>query len=458
MKVSHSLVPVFDDPNLTSLGGLPAVMVLAERAGLHGLAGEHVKVPGHAGANPHLKIAALVAGMVAGADSITGLEVLRHGAAGKLFKGLRAATTLGTHLRAYKFGHVRQLDAVAARFLTGLAGCSPILNGASKVAFVDVDDTIRQTHGYKKQGCAYGYSGVKGVNAQVAVISTPVSAPVIACTRLRKGNVSSAHGAPKLIGDALATLRRAAGQTPELTIVRADSAYYRHDFVAAVVAAGAKWSVTARQDKAVRAAIAAIGEQSWKTIRYTDAIWDDDQQRWISDAQVAETGFTAFTSRRKTDHITARLIVRRVKRLGNVGDQDELIPGWRYHAVFTNSPLPMVEAEACHRDHAIIEQVFADLKSGPLAHAPSGKFCANAAWLVLAAMAFNLTRAAGALASTELGKARTDTIRRKLIQVAARIANQARSWILHLPAGWPWQPQFERLHDAALAPPPAATA
>ena len=458
MKACHTIEPVFDDPNLIAYGGLPAVMRLAEQAGLYDLVDEHVTVPGTAGANTQVKVPAIIAGLVVGADSISDLDVLRHGGMGRIFTGVRAPTTLGTHLRAYSFRHVRQLDAVASRFLARLAAVSPILAGADELTYLDVDDTIRETHGYRKQGVAYGYSKVKGLNAQVAVLSTPTSAPVIAATRLRKGNIDSGHGAARLIGDALATLRRAT--TPGRVIVRADSAYFRHDVVAAATAGGARFSVTARLNKAVTRAIAGIGERAWTPIRYPNAIYDAEQQRWISDAEVAEVEFTAFTSHRQADHVTARLIVRRVKRLNPhlAKTQGELLPGYRYHALFTNTTLPMVAAEATHRDHAIIEAIFADLKNGPLAHAPSGKFTANAAWLALTAIAFNLTRAAARLASKALGKARTATIRRTLINVAARIANQAHHWLLHLPRDWPWEHQLTQLYDAALGPPVAVAA
>ena len=177
MRVCHSFDPVFDDPNLIAYGGLPAVMRLAEQAGLYDLVDEHVTVPGTAGANTSAKVSAIIAGLVVGADSISDLDVLRHGGMGRVFTGLRAPTTLGTHLRAYRFGHVRQLDAVAARLLARLAAVSPILAGAEQVTYLDVDDTIRETHGYHKQGAAYGYSKVKGLNAQVAILSTPPQRP-----------------------------------------------------------------------------------------------------------------------------------------------------------------------------------------------------------------------------------------------------------------------------------------
>jgi hypothetical protein len=463
MRVSHKLTAVFDDPNLISVGGLAPVMALAERAGLHELVAEHVTVPGSAGANAVVKVPALVAGMVAGADSISDLDLLRHGGMGRLFDGLRAPTTLGTFLRAVSFGHVRQFDAVASRLLIGLAKATPLLAGADQVTYLDVDDTIRETHGYAKQGAGYGYSGVKGLNALVATVSTPLSAPVIVATRLRKGATNSARGAFRLIGDALATARAAgAGTTPGGTItVRADSAFYNHKVVAAARRGGVHFSVTARMDPAVRRAIAAIGDDAWTPIRYPNAIWEEAEQRWISDAEVAEIEFIAFTSRRKAEQVTARLIVRRVKRLNPAtvpAGQTALFAEYRHHAVFTDSPLSMLDAEAAHRDHAIVEQVIAELKGGPLAHLPSGQFTANAAWLVCAAMAFNLTRAAGALAGSLHAKARTATIRAQLIAVPARITFSARRLRLHLPRNWPWQTGYEQLLTATLAPPGAAAA
>jgi hypothetical protein len=130
--------------------------------------------------------------------------------------------------------------------------------------------------------------------------------------------------------------------------------------------------------------LGVLRQDAWTPIRYPHAVWDDEGQCWISDAEVAQIGFTAFTSRRKTDHITARLIVRRVKRLNSTSvpaGQSELFAAYRHHAVFTNSPQPMLQAETTHRQHAIIEQVNADLKAGPLAHLSSGSFAANSAWL-----------------------------------------------------------------------------
>jgi hypothetical protein len=457
MQVSHGVSAVFDDPNLVSAAGLAPVLALAERSGLHDLVAEHLTVPGSAGSNAAIKVPALVAGMVAGADSISDMGLLRHGGMGRLVDAVRAPTTLGTHLRGFRFGHVRQLDAIASRLLIALAGQTPLLAGADSGAFLDLDDTIRETHGYAKQGVGYGYSKVKGLNALLAVVSTPRGAPVIAATRLRKGSVNSARGAPRMIADALVTARKA-GVTATVT-VRADSAYYNRDVVAAAIRGGAHFSITARMDPAIRKAIAAIGEDAWTAIKYPNAIWDDGEQRWVSDAEVAEIGFTAFASRRKAEQVTARLIVRRVRRLNPASvpaGQSELFATYRYHAVFTDSPQPMLAAEAIHRQHAIVEQVIADLKAGPLAHLPSGSFTANSAWLVLAAIAFNLTRAAGALASVFHAKATTATIRAQLINIPARIARSARRLRLHLPQHWPWKTAWTQLFTATCGPPGTA--
>jgi hypothetical protein len=450
MRVCHGFTAVFDDPNLMSCAGLAPVLQLAERAGLQRLVGEHVHLGGPGGVNADLKVPSLVAGMVGGADSIDDMALLRHGAMARLFGGVRAPSTLGTFLRSFTFGHVRQLDAVASRLLINLAGQAPLLPGADELVYLDVDDTLRQTYGYAKQGAGRGYTGVKGLNALLAIVSTPSSSPLIAAARLRKGSTHSARGAARLVTDALITAKSAGGNG--VRILRADSAFYGYDVVAAAVRQGARFSITARQDKAVRKAIAAIGDQAWTPIKYTNAVFDEEQQRWISDAEVAEIGYTAFTSKPKAKQVTARLIVRRVKDM-NPKNQSELFTAYRYHAVFTDSPLSMLKAEKAHRAHAIVEQVIADLKNGPLAHLPSGHFWANSAWLVCAAMAFNLTRAAGTLASTFHAKATTGTIRAQLITVPARLARSARRLTLHLPTPWPWQQAWEHLLTAAHDPP-----
>ena len=461
MRVSHSfpaISTVFDDANLVSCAGLAPTMALAHRAGLSDLVVDTLTLKAEGGVNAHLKVPALVAGMVAGADCIDDMDLLRHGGMDRLFTGVRAPSTLGTFLRTFTFGHVRQLDAVASRFLAALAQNAPLLPGADQGVYVDIDDTIKATHGYAKQGAGYGYTGVKGLNALLAIVSTPLSSPVVAGTRLRRGGTNSARGAARFVADALVTTKACGGSG--LVTVRADSAYYGHDVIAAARRGGARFSITARMNPTVVKAISGIKESAWVPIHYPNAIWDEDEQRLVSDAEVAEVPFTAFTSRRQSEHISARLIVRRVRRLNpkTVADgQGELFPGYRHHGVFTDSPLTMLQAEKSHRAHAIVEQVIADLKASALAQLPSGSFSANSAWLVLATIAFNLTRAAGALASVFHAKATTATIRRQLIAIPGRLARSARRLVIHLPSHWPWQDSWEGLFNAACGPPTPAT-
>jgi len=201
MQLSHSpseVSAVFDDPNLVSCAGLAPVVALAQRCGLAELVATKLTLSARGGANAHLKVPGLVAGMVAGADSIDDMDLLRHGGMDRLFGGVRAPSTMGTFLRAFTFGHVRQLDSVAANMLGELARRSPLLAGADQVAYVDVDDTIRATYGYAKQGAGFGYSGVKGLNALIGIVSTPLSAPVICATRLRKAAPTRPGGLPGL--------------------------------------------------------------------------------------------------------------------------------------------------------------------------------------------------------------------------------------------------------------------
>ena len=465
MRLLHSLAKThasFDDPNLVSHAGLVPVMTLAERAGLADLVAEHVAPGGECGVNAHLKVACLVAGMAAGADSIDDMDLLRHGAMSALFGGIRAPSTLGSHLRSYTWGNVSQLEKAGREFLIALAGEAPLLPGAQALAFIDIDSMQKRVYGHSKQGARFGHTKiqgksllVRGLNALAAVVSTPLSAPVIAATRLRGGNAASARGAASLAARAIGTARDC-GCTGTI-IVRMDSAYYNGAVISAIRSQSARFSVTAPMNASIRAAIDAIPEQAWTPIRYPRAIWDDQLDAWISDAEIAETGYTAFASK-KGQAVTARLIVRRVRDLNRkAAGQGELFPAWRHHAVFTDSPFVLVQAEGQHRDHAVVEQVFADVTSGPLAHMPSGAFAANAAWLSIAAMAHNLLRAAGALASLPFAKARAVTIRRDLIAVAARTARHGRGHItLHLPEAWHREQEWLNLLGAACGPPAAA--
>jgi Transposase DDE domain group 1 len=477
MRLSHTLgrtSVAFDDPNLVSAGGLVPVLALAESAGLRDLTGEHLTVPTDKGANAGLKVASLVGGMVAGADSIDDMAMLRHGGMGRVFARAYAPSTLGSFLRAFTFGHVRQLDAIASRFLIALAGLTRLLDApvasdtgpdaATGYALLDVDDTIVEVHGHAKQGAGFGYSGVRGLNALLATLTTAAAAPVIVAQRLRKGACGSPRGAKRLVGDAVRTARRLLGKT-QLVLVRMDSAFYGRGAVHAALAGGAAVSVTVRMDKAVKKAIAAIDQAAWTTIEYTDAVFEETTGRWISRAEVAEVPFTAFAAQKKADHVPGRLVVRRIPDFNaeknKAAGQSTLFDVWRFHAFFTTADaevLDTVAADKTHRGHAVIEQVHADLKGSALAHLPSGVFTANAAWLVLAVMAFNLTRAAGTLTAPDLAKATTATLRRKLITVPARVATSARRITLHLPKSWPWETAWTALFDRVSDPPPIRAA
>jgi hypothetical protein len=466
VRLLHGLAKIcatFDDPDLVSRAGLVPVMALAQRAGLDGLVAEHVRIGHRCGVNAHLKVPCLAAGMIAGADSIDDMDLLRHGAMPALFGGIRAPSTLGSFLRSFTWGNVLQLEKVSRLLLEDLARRAPLLPGKDTVAFLDIDSMQKRVYGHKKQGAAFGHTKiqgksllVRGLNTLAATISTPLAAPVIAGTRLRGGNAASARGAASFAAASVAAAR-ATGCTGTL-VVRADPAFYSAAFTGAVRRAGAFFSVTVRMDPKVRAAIAAIPETAWTAIRYPRAIWDDQMRCWISGAEVAEVDYTAFTSK-KGGAITARLIVRRVKDLNRkaAAGQDELFAVWRYHAIFTDSPFATLQAEEHHRDHAQAGQVFADLTDGPLAHLPSGSFPANAAWLACAAIAHNLLRAAGSLASLACARARAATLRRDLIGVAARIARHGRGHItVHLPEAWHRETEWMNLFEATCGPPALA--
>jgi hypothetical protein len=387
-------------------------------------------------------------------DSIEDVDRLRHAGNRGVFAGMRAPSTLGTFLRALTHGHVQQLNRVLREGLVRLAEQVDLLPGADQVVLVDLDSAHRQVYGYAKQGAAVGrLKGTKTLHPLIAVVSTPIARPVVAGIRLRKGKSADVRGAARFLAETLAVLRRIA---PAATVVvRADSKFYTADVVATAARYGAFVSLTTGSNPSITTAIASIEEPEWTAIHYPEAFTDTDTGELVSDAEVAEVGYTAFTSRPKNQQVHGRLIVRRVKRLNPdaaTAGQDELFTVWRHHAVFVTSPFEMLQAESQHRDHAIVEQVIADAAASALAHLPSGSFNANAAWAVLWAIAHNLTRAAGTLASTFHARATTATIRAHLINVPARIARSARRLTLHLPQDWPWQAAFAGLHTALHRP------
>ncbi|MBB2994168.1 hypothetical protein E9229_000359 [Paeniglutamicibacter cryotolerans] len=390
------------------------------------------------------------------------MSLLRHGAMNKLFAGCYAPSTLGSYLRTFTFGHVRQLQSAARAFLGNLSAQVPLIGtpAAGDFVYVDVDDTIIEVFGHQKQGAGFGYSGVRGLNALIGIASSPGHAPVIVAQRLRKGSASSARGAASFIAASLATSRSLG--THGRFLVRADSAYYNQSAVARALKHGADMSVTVRMNPSIKKAITAIPEEKWETIKYPQAIFDEDSRTWISKAEVAEADYTAFSSKKKTERIPGRLIVRRIPELNKakiISGQQEAFKLHRYHGVFSTVSkdlLGTVDMDKTHRQHAVIEAVNAELKDGPLAHLPSGNFSANAAWLHAATIAYNLTRAAGILAAGSFTRAKMGTLRSKLILVPARIASSARKIKLHLPQNWPWAEPWDRLFTSVQGPPQAA--
>jgi Transposase DDE domain group 1 len=453
----------FDEDNLVSVAGLVPVMTLAEQTGLTRLFDDKVAIASprvkSGSANPAPKLATLVAGMCAGADSIDDIDLLRSGGCGELFAGVYAPSTVGTLLREFSFGHAKQLESVLAAHLCALTQRVDLLPGTESRCFVDIDSLLRPVYGHQKQGASYGHTKIagkqvlrKGLSPLAATLSTDVAAPVIAGMRLRAGKTGSGKGAASMVTATINTAR-AAGATGEI-LVRGDSAYGTRKVVRAAIRAGAKFSLVLTRNAAVKRAIAAIDEHAWTPVKYPGAVRDPDTGDWISDAEVAEIPYTAFASSKyKT---TARLIVRRVK---DARYPDALFPIWRYHPFFTNSEESATDADITHRKHAVIETVFADLIAGPLAHIPSGRFGANYAWTVCAAIAHNLLRATGILAGAAHGRARAATLRRKIINIPARLARPQRRPVLHLPRHWPWADAWLLLwhNTIGYTPPPPKT-
>ena len=466
MKVSHRFKAdsaVFNDDHLVSCAGLVPVMTLAEQTSLIKLLDNkvHIIEPKikSGSANPAPKLATVIAGMCAGADSIDDLDVVRSGGMKTLFEGVYAPSTIGTLLREFTFGHARQLDSVLGEHLAALCERVDLLTGADRRVFIDIDSLLRPVYGHAKQGASYGHTKIagkqvlrKGLSPLATTISTAESAPVIAGMRLRAGRAGSGKGAGRMVAASIGVARAAGAQGPIL--VRGDSAYGTRAVVGACVRHKAQFSLVMARNAAVQRAIAAISEDAWTPVAYPGAARDPDTGAWISDVEVAEVSYTAFAGH--PEETTARLVVRRVKDANHL---DGLFPVWRHHPFFTNSELSTVEADITHRRHAIIETVFADLIDGPLAHMPSGRFGANSAWILCAAIAHNLLRAAGVLAGGAHAVARGATLRRKIVNVAARFARPQRRPVLHLPSHWPWAQDWLALwrNTIGYSPPAAVT-
>lgn len=467
MKLPHAwsrATPLFDDERLVSCAGLVPVMALAEQAGLSELIATRVMVAStrvaSAGVNPAGKLTSIIAGMAAGADSIDDLDMIRSGGMKRLFAQVYAPATLGQFLREFTHGHTSQLASVARAHLIGLAERTDLLPGIEQQTYVDIDSLLRPVYGHAKQGASFGHTKIankqvlrKGLSPLATTISTRQGAPVVAGIRLRAGKAGSGRGADSMVTEAVKTAR-AAGATGKI-LVRGDSAYGTSPVVAACLKAGVRFSFVLAKNTAVARAIDQIPESAWTPVTYPGAVVDPDTGELISDAEVAETQFTAFASTRHP--VTARLIVRRVRDQNKL---EELFPVWRHHPFFTNTDEPTTEADLTHRRHAIIETVFADLIDGPMAHMPSGRFAANSAWAICAMISHNLLRAAGTLSTGPLAVARGATLRRQIVNVPARLARPQRRRVLHLPQHWPWAQQWLEIWDGvfghALGPPATA--
>ena len=367
--------------------------------------------------------------MLAGGDCIDDADLLRAGStAVVLGHRVLAPSTLGTFLRSFTFGHVRQLDRLAERVLTRAwaAGAGP----GDQPLTVDVDSTIWEVYGQAKQGAAYGYTRVLGYHP---LLATRADTGEVLHARMRTGRANTARGAKRFVEELAGRLRRA-GACGQLTL-RADSGFWSAKVLEACRRHRIRFSVTVRQTKQVQQAITMIAETAWTPIDYPDG----------GVAEVAETTLGSD-----------RLVVRRTRL---VGAQATLWPDWRYHALVTDREGGAVELDADHRRHAVIELAIRDLKEGAgLRHCPSGKFLANAAWLVIATLAHNLLRWVAALGLQHRGLVAAKTLRCRLIALPGRLTRSARRSQLHLPKRWPWASDFTqalgRLRARTTSPPP----
>jgi hypothetical protein len=428
----------FDEDNLVPNAGLLPAAVLAQRIDLAGLIDERLKLSQH-GANSGTKALTVIGSMLTGGDNIDDVAVLRAGATGSLFDLTRAPSTVGTWLRAHKWSNVRQLDAISRELLARLwqAGAGP--TDLSAPLTIDLDSTIVEVYGRNKQGAAFGYTKVRGYHPQLA---TCAQTGQVLMSRLRGGSAGAARGASSFLTETISRVRNA-GATGQLT-VRADSAFYSKAFLSTAAKFDVRFSVTARQDKRIRAAIDTIPDDAWQPIPY----WLSTPE--VSGADIAEIPFTVFASDKRHAR-QVRLVVRRVRP--TPGSQLALFTNWDYHAFVTDRTLPLAEVEADHRRHAIVEQTIAELKSAGLAHLPSGRFMANAAWLALAVMAHNLGRAVGQLAGPDLERATAATLRRNIFTMPGRLVRSARQRHLRLPKSWPWRDAITTALTAVTALP-----
>ena len=427
MRSSHSLDRLdtaFDDDRLVPDAGLILPATLAHHLGLKALVDEHLDLGSKPGrANVGDKLLTLVMSALAGGDHIDHANALRAGGTGRVLGfRVKAASTLGTFLRSFRWGHVRQLDAVSRELLARAwaVGAGP----GSEPLTIDLDSTIVETYGLAKQGARHhAYSGVRGYHPLIAVVA---GTGEVLMARLREGRANSGRGAGHFLRETVGRVRHA-GATGPLTL-RADSGFYSHAVVATCRGLKVRYSVTVRQHRSLRALIEAIPEEAWMPIPY-----------WIEGgADVAETTYTPFADQRGA--VPVRLIVRRVRP--TPGSQLALFATYDYHAFITDRDGETLELEDDHRRHAEVENAIRDLKEGVgLDHLPSGRFAANGAWLAIAVMAHNVSRWTARLGLGE-GIVTTRSLRRRLFGLPGRLTRSARRLTLHLPARWPWAERF----------------
>jgi hypothetical protein len=354
--------------------------------------------------------------MVAGGDAIDDADVLRTGhTAQVLGHRVMAPSTLGTFLRSFTFGHVRQLDRAAETLLARAwaAGAGP---GEQELT-MDLDSTVCEVHGHAKGGAAYGYTHRLGYHP---LLASRADTGEVLHLRMRTGSANTARGAERFVNELAGRVRRAGAAGP-LTL-RGDPGFWSAKVLGACRRHAIRFSVTVRQTKLVTAAIAAIGEDAWTDIGYPDG----------GVAQVAETTLAGKAG--------GRLVVRRTRL---AGAQQALWPDWRHHAFVTDRAGSAVDLDADHRRHAVVELAIRDLKQGAgLCHCPSGVFLANAAWAVIATLAHNLLRWVAALGLGSHALVVAKTIRRRFITLPGRLTHSARRRYLHLPSGWPWAEGF----------------
>ena len=416
----------FDDHRLVNNAGLILPATLALHLGLPQLVDRHLDLgdaPGRA--HPGDKVMTLVASALAGGDCIDDADVLRTGGtAGAIGCVVKAPSTLGTFLRSFRWGHVRQLDRVSRELLARAwaAGAGP---GDGPLT-IDLDSTICETYGLVKEGARHhSYTGQRGYHPLLAIAAGTGD---VLMSRLREGRANTARGAAHFLRETVGRVRYG-GARGQLT-VRADSGFYAHALVKACREMDVRFSITVRQRQSLRNLIEAIPEADWTPIPY----WMDGA------ADVAETSYTPFQS--EPDAAPVRLIVRRVQP--TPGSQLALFATYSYHGFITDREGDTLELEADHRRHAEIENAIRDLKYGVgLNHLPSGRFAANGAWLAVQVMAHNLARWTARLG---LGEqiVTTKTLRRRFFSLAGRLTRSARQLTLHLPQRWPWENQFSR--------------